>query len=378
MLSLVSRGTAESISTTTVGVVQWQEEPSVLAVYGARSELVDSTATPIAVIHAPEAAVPAAWVAKGVPRVCVAGLQPLSSGDVVALHPSGRIDTLFRMASDHNALFVTEQCNSYCLMCSQPPRRVDDLEHFLALNVRALRLMPRETRVLGITGGEPTLLGTRLADLMRACRASLTEAQVDILSNGRLLADPVLAARVGSAADQRMLFTVPLYADNSLRHDYIVQARGAFNETMAGLYNLARAGVRCEVRVVLHRESVVRLPQLARFVQKNLPFIDQVVFMGLEMTGLARANEDLLWIESPDYMPQLEAAIDYLTDLGMRVSLYNLPRCLVSRQLWQHLRISISDWKREYAAVCESCSEQARCGGLFGTSSRTSSLLRPL
>jgi hypothetical protein len=46
----------------------------------------------------------------------------LDIGDIIALRSaSGRIRTLFRQRSRHNSFLVTERCNHYCLMCSQPP-----------------------------------------------------------------------------------------------------------------------------------------------------------------------------------------------------------------------------------------------------------------
>ncbi|MBK7832992.1 MAG: His-Xaa-Ser system radical SAM maturase HxsC [Gemmatimonadetes bacterium] len=334
---------------------------------------------PCAIVRTAEAPVPEGWARLTIPEISIGErIQPLENGDVVALHPSGRVDTQFRGASQHNSLFVTEQCNSYCVMCSQPPRRVDDIEHLLTINSRTVRLLPPSVGHLGITGGEPTLLGGRLADLLRLCRSVLPTTQVDVLSNGRRLSDWELAARIGGASDERILFTIPLYADNALRHDYVVQAGGAFDETIRGFYNLANAGVRSEVRVVLHRESVSRLPELARFVQKNLPFVEHVAFMGLEMTGLARAHERLLWIEPPEYMPVLAEAVQYLTDLGMPSSIYNVTKCLAPESLWSHLRPSISDWKRVFLPACDACRERPTCGGLFGTSSRLSASIRPL
>jgi His-Xaa-Ser system radical SAM maturase HxsC len=304
-------------------------------------------------------------------------LQPISDGDVVALQTSGAVDTLFRVESQHNSLFVTEQCNSFCLMCSQPPRKVDDIEERLALNSRVVRLMPRSLKSLGITGGEPTLLGTHLAELLSLCRSALPLTEIAILSNGRRLADPSFAETIGEATSDKILFTIPLYSDNPLGHDFIVQANGAFNETVLGFYNLAALGIRSEVRVVLHRQSAPRLAQLAKFVQKNLPFVERVVFMGMEMTGFARANESQLWIEPADYMNQLADAIEHLTTFGVSTAIYNLPRCLVPSSLWPNLKQSISDWKREYLPACETCSEKSQCSGVFGTSSRLSLNIRP-
>jgi hypothetical protein len=48
---------------------------------------------------------------------------------------------------------------------------------------------------------------------------------------------------------------IPLYADVDTIHDYVVQVRGAFDETVLGLYNLAQNQVPIEIRVVLHAQT---------------------------------------------------------------------------------------------------------------------------
>jgi len=51
----------------------------------------------------------------------------LADGDVIGFdHASRKFRTLFRRNSVHNSFLVTERCNNYCLMCSQPPKDVDD------------------------------------------------------------------------------------------------------------------------------------------------------------------------------------------------------------------------------------------------------------
>jgi hypothetical protein len=47
----------------------------------------------------------------------------LGDGDVLGFdHSSRKFRTLFRRNSAHNSFLVTERCNNYCLMCSQPPK----------------------------------------------------------------------------------------------------------------------------------------------------------------------------------------------------------------------------------------------------------------
>ena len=69
-------------------------------------------------------------------------LDQLQEGDVVAVHPNGLVETLYREESPHNALFITDRCNSNCLMCSQPPKDRDDLDHLFHLNTCLLYTSP--------------------------------------------------------------------------------------------------------------------------------------------------------------------------------------------------------------------------------------------
>ena len=86
-------------------------------------------------------------------------LDYLSDGDVIYVSPNGFVRTLYRKNSTSNFLLATDQCNSFCLMCSQPPRQVNDFDR-INEHLRLIDLIDPETRELGITGGEPTLLKT--------------------------------------------------------------------------------------------------------------------------------------------------------------------------------------------------------------------------
>src|SRR6266542_197742 len=101
-------------------------------------------------------------------------ISHLHDGDIVLLHPrSGLVRTLYRPASKQNALFITERCNSFCLMCSQPPvDRIDDER--VAINLEVIRLIDPPEQI-GMTGGEPTLIGEGLFQILRGIRARFPE-----------------------------------------------------------------------------------------------------------------------------------------------------------------------------------------------------------
>jgi His-Xaa-Ser system radical SAM maturase HxsC len=292
-------------------------------------------------------------------------LDYLSGGDVIALSVDGqRIRVLWRHRSHQNSILLTERCNHYCLMCSQPPKTALD-DHLLAQAFELVRLLPRDVAEIGFTGGEPTLYGSELIDLLRLCRNLHPEAQVHVLSNGTRFADPEYAAAWGAIENPNMMVGIPIYGAEPTRHDYVVQAKGAFNETIPGILNLAQVGARIELRVVLHRQTAPALPEIAEFIARNLPFVDQVALMGLEMIGLARANIPELWIDPTEYADELREAVTILDRGQIHTMIYNHQLCLLPRDMWPWSVRSISDWKNEYHPECVKCSVREQCGGFF-------------
>jgi His-Xaa-Ser system radical SAM maturase HxsC len=290
-----------------------------------------------------------------------------ATGDVVVLQPSGYVRTVYRIGSRHNALFATDRCNSYCLMCSQPPKVVDERGRVEEL-LRIVDLMSPDTVELGVTGGEPTLLGDGLIAVVARCKERLPGTALHVLSNGRLFCNAPLAERFAEVAHPDLMFGIPLYSDTDEQHDYVVQAKGAFDETVRGLLNLARSEIPVEIRVVVHRQTYARLFELAEFIHRNLTFAAHVAFMGLEPIGFAAANRDALWIDPWDYRLELQRAVLFLARRGMRVSIYNHQLCTLPEETWPFAIKSISDWKNEYAPVCEACDLRDQCCGFFSSS----------
>lgn len=289
----------------------------------------------------------------------------LDDRDIIALNKD-HVRSLFRAASQHNSILLTEQCNNYCLMCSQPPKRVDD-RWLLEEAFETVRLIPRETHTLGITGGEPTLFGDGFIDLMRHIKHWLPHTSLHVLSNGRSFADAGFAHKYSEVDHPDLMVGIPVYSDDPARHDYVVQAKGAFDETIRGILNLKRFNQKVEIRVVIHKQTCDGLPQLAEFIARNLLFVDHVALMGLEITGFTRANMESLWIDPIDYKDQLSQAVKILSAYGIHTSVYNHPLCLVNQDVEPWYVRSISDWKNEYASECKPCARKHECGGFFSS-----------
>lgn len=291
----------------------------------------------------------------------------LADGDVIALDPgSRRFRVLFRRTSKHNTFLVTERCNHYCLMCSQPPRNVKD--GWIVDEISScIDLIDPATEVIGFTGGEPLLEGPRFLSLLSKMLDRLPTTAVHVLTNGRAFADDSVATAWAEIRHPDLMAGIPIYSAVDHIHDYVVQAPGAFDQTVLGILRLKDKGQRVEVRVVLHAITAPRLRQTCEWFARNLPFVDHVALMGLENTGFALAHQELLWIDPLDYADDLAIGVQTLKAAGMDVSVYNLPLCLLHRSVWDVAVQSISDWKNAYLPVCAECGVRERCSGFFST-----------
>lgn len=314
------------------------------------------------------------WAGGGAHPVIIDRLKDaavIAPGDVVRVREgSSLVSNLWRRGARTNSLFLTDRCNSRCLMCSQPPREEDDSWRIAEL-LAAIPLIDKTEAQLGLTGGEPTLLGDGLTAILSACGRELPDTHLHVLTNGRRFADARAAERWIAAGSDRTTWAVPLYGDCAEVHDEVVAADGAFDETIDGLVELATNGGRVEVRVVLHKLTVPSLRELAVFLYRRLPFVEHVALMGLEPMGYAKANRDRLWIDPVDYVEELSGAVHYLANRGMQVSIYNLPLCVLPRTLWPAARQSISEWKNAYASECASCVLKPHCAGFFASAGPT-------
>lgn len=291
----------------------------------------------------------------------------LGGGDLIGIDAGSlRFRVLYRKLSRHNSLLVTERCNNYCLMCSQPPKDVDD--HWLLEEIAAaIPLIDTDTPSLGFTGGEPLTDWRRFIEVLAIAREALPETALHVLTNGRAFASREITAAWASLKHWNLMAGIPIYSAVDHVHDHVVQARGAFDETVLGVLRMKDYGQRVEIRVVLHALTTPRIVETCEWLARNLPFVDHVALMGLERTGFAIANDGQLWIDPVDYKTEVARGAQALMAAGVNVSIYNLPLCLVHENV-RHIAVqSISDWKNAYIEECNSCAVRPNCAGFFSS-----------
>ena len=282
-------------------------------------------------------------------------------GDVLLVFPEERRATrLIRAASNSNTILLTEECDQVCVMCSQPPR--NRRYAFFDLYASACKLAPPQS-VIGITGGEPTLLKEPLFRMMLDVAMERPDLRFHVLTNAQHFGasdqEALLALR------DQVLWGIPLYAEDPVVHDRIVGKPGSYEQLLSSLQILRKSRAAVELRTVLLAQNLDHLPWLAEFVATHLGWISHWAIMQVEHFGYARLNWDEIFVDTSIQSAQLSTCLDISAARGVEVALFNFPLCTLSERFRPLAHASISDWKQKFLVACDGCSARDTCGGFF-------------
>lgn len=289
----------------------------------------------------------------------------LQSGDIVSAIPDRcEASILYRESDLHHGLQMTNRCNSYCLMCSQPPTPQED-SWMVQEAIDVIRHLENSPAVLGLSGGEPLLLGHHLRTVLDSVANMHPSTRVEILTNGRLLENSDQSKLLLDGLNTPTTWLVPLYGHADFLHDFVVQAPGAFEQTIAGLLNLQQYHQPIQLRIVLIRPVLEVLPELCMFIGRNLPFVKEVALMACEPIGFALANREHCEVDLLEWEDVIQQAALQLTRHSLRFLFMNTPLCALPKPLRRHAHRSISDWKNVYTPTCDTCDMKPDCSGFF-------------
>ncbi|MFX7090891.1 hypothetical protein ABTH94_22720, partial [Acinetobacter baumannii] len=72
---------------------------------------------------------------------------------------------------------------------------------------------------LGISGGEPTLMGDLFFDLLSQIKTELPDTEIHVLTNGLYFAWNHVSERLGKLDYGRIMLGIPVYSDYYHIHD---------------------------------------------------------------------------------------------------------------------------------------------------------------
>ena len=286
--------------------------------------------------------------------------------DVAEYVPDKGVYKVYNANSIENALVLSDKCNSSCVMCPYSDHyRRDAGKVYPERVLKLIEYILTYPEHFTITGGEPTIIGEGIFDIMGFLKERFPKTEYLFLSNGRIFSESEYFERMVAVLPPYTCFAIPLYGDSPQTHDRITRAEGSFIQAVRGMQNFMNAGVSVEIRIVVSKLNYDNLSNVARFISKYLNKAFTVNFVGLEMCGNAARNRDRVWIDYSEAFSSMKEAVNILCENNIRVGIYNFPLCSVERGYWHLCKKSISDYKIVYYDECEKCEVKEICGGIF-------------
>lgn len=267
---------------------------------------------------------------------------------------------------DGVCIFVTEKCNSNCIMC---PMSLQSRQRGLSIPDEEwnsiLDNVPSDISHITITGGEPFLEYQNLIPIFEKINLIMPYADVLVLTNGRALSIKKIIDQIAPLITMKYCFAIPIHGSTADLHDSISQSPGSFSQSMRALKLLSRTDAKIEIRIVGHQHNIHDISEIYRTTVCSGAKIDTINLIAMEMMGCAAANRNSLWVP---YQSLCEAAlpgIQFAMLHGIDAGLYNFPLCTIPKELWPLAKDSITASKVRFDDKCHLCVEKNACGGLF-------------
>ena len=286
--------------------------------------------------------------------------------DVFEIWENGVFSRKYNDKSDDNYFFITGKCNSNCIMCPSPEHSRKGSETIQLGDLMELaRHIPSDAPHLTITGGEPFLMGEQIFTFLHYLKEKFDGTEFLFLTNGRIFAVEKYLQQFCETAPGNSIVAIPVHGSCQQIHDAITRTDGSFKQTILGIKKLLKKGVPVEVRLVVSKKNVEDFDNIADLIINEIPGIEYVSVIAMEMTGTARMNQDEVWIPYKQSFSYIANAIRKLIKSGIDVKLYNFPLCTVERPFWTLCEKSISDNKVRFAEDCDRCKYKKACSGVF-------------
>lgn len=291
--------------------------------------------------------------------------------DIVEISPFKEnkifIKKRFKSNSEDNVLFLTNKCNSNCLFCPDSDELRKNTTEYTEDNIELIKLLPKNIKHIGITGGEPTILKDDFFRILEECKINLPNTDYTVISNGRMFFYKDFCEKYKKVHPLHIKTAIALHSYNEVDHDKITRVKGSFKQTFLGIKNLLFLKERIELRIVLNKLNYKDLDKIAILIKENFKEVEEVNILSLELLGNAGQNYKEFWIEKDEINLSLEKAIPIFIKNKIKVNLYNFPLCLLKSKFWNITKKSITDYKSKYGENCQECVVFDKCDGFFSS-----------
>ncbi len=162
--------------------------------------------------------------------------------------------------------YLTEGCNLRCRHCWIAPKYQSGDKSYASLELDLFRSIIQHAKPLGLhtvklTGGEPTL-HPRIREILEVVRSE--DLRLTMETNGTLCT-PELVQEI--AAGKNPFVSVSLDGADAEAHEWVRGVKGCFEDTLEGVRNLVRVGIRPQIIMSVMRHNRDQVEALVRLAE---------------------------------------------------------------------------------------------------------------
>lgn len=217
------------------------------------------------------------------------------------------------------------KCNCNCIFCSVGHKLREDkkVKSWSEIKKDIDDAKKLDAKILSLSGGEPTIRPTIFKAIEYA--KSLGFETIEIQTNGRLLYYKNFAKKLLDSGSTR--FLISIHAHNSELGDFLVRAKGSWNQTIKGIKNLKSLGMNnIKFSVVFCKYNYKQLPEIMDFL---LQFNANAYHISFVIPDGYVLNNKEIMPTMTESVPYVKKAIDKVIAAGSEAWIYSIPYCLM-------------------------------------------------
>lgn len=260
------------------------------------------------------------------------------------------------------------RCNNHCIMCTTPlPLPESYLEPTWEQIFQKLERLDMNEESILFTGGEPTLRRD-VFQILKYTRSRFKAAEIRLVTNARMLSIDRFVHRIARIND--ILVISEIHGPEKL-HDEITQTSGSFRQARRGILNAISAGIRIELRIVVHRMNYRAVPEISQLIADEFKDVERIVIFPIDIIGNAHNNISALGVTLKEIVPYIETAAEFLINRNIKTSLYHMPLCML-RENYRCIceRITVETRRIAFAEQCSRCTMRSNCPGIWASYAR--------
>lgn len=279
------------------------------------------------------------------------------------------------MEKESMTVCIEFRCNSECVTCM-----LDGIMHNLdPISFEEFKKIIDENKITNtfnrlILSGAEVTMNPDLENYIKYAKKNGGFKYIQLQTNGRKFSDVKYCEKIINAGVDELF--IPILGHESLKHDYLTQRKGSFDETILGIKNISSyQNTEVMINTIMTSESYMDLPKIVELVSKykNVKSINFWNYWPMSKNDDKNLIESIINIR-PFLINAIEQSIKYdITPIVKKfpACLLNehytcvvncLSKTIIDEKYWE--KYEDNGWKCIFSNECKSAESEDGCSGL--------------